>query len=292
MKGIILAGGKGTRLYPTTRVVSKQLLPIYDKPSIYYPIDVMIQSNIVDILIISNPEHIPQYQTLLGDGSQLGISISYQSQAVPRGLPEAFILGDWFIGDDDVMLMLGDNVFCVNNISTMVDKAMETHRGATIFGTKVPDPERSGVVEFDPDTNEVISLEEKPEQPKSDYAITGMYIFDSTVSDRAKKLKPSKRGELEIIDLQKSYLEEGKLNFVKLPEGSKWFDTGTPASLLEASQYIKELQENSNTLIGCLEVSSFKSYNISLVRLRELAKKMPISVYKHYVDNYIEKWVH
>lgn len=292
MKGIILAGGKGTRLYPTTRVVSKQLLPIYDKPSIYYPIDVMIQSNIVDILIISNPEHIPQYQTLLGDGSQLGISISYQSQAVPRGLPEAFILGDWFIGDDDVMLILGDNVFCVNNISTMVDKAMETHRGATIFGTKVPDPERSGVVEFDPDTNEVISLEEKPEQPKSDYAITGMYIFDSTVSDRAKKLKPSKRGELEIIDLQKSYLEEGKLNFVKLPEGSKWFDTGTPASLLEASQYIKELQENSNTLIGCLEVSSFKSYNISLVRLRELAKKIPISVYKHYVDNYIEKWVH
>lgn len=291
MKGIILAGGKGTRLYPTTRVVSKQLLPIYDKPSIYYPIDVMIQSNIVDILIISNPEHIPQYQTLLGDGSQLGISISYQSQAVPRGLPEAFILGDWFIGDDDVMLILGDNVFCVNNISTMVDKAMETHRGATIFGTKVPDPERSGVVEFDPDTNEVISLEEKPEQPKSDYAITGMYIFDSTVSDRAKKLKPSKRGELEIIDLQKSYLEEGKLNFVKLPEGSKWFDTGTPASLLEASQYIKELQENSNTLIGCLEVSSFKSYNISLVRLRELAEKMPDSVYKHYISKYISSWI-
>lgn len=291
MKGIILAGGKGTRLYPTTRVVSKQLLPIYDKPSIYYPIDVMIQSNIVDILIISNPEHIPQYQTLLGDGSQLGISISYQSQAVPRGLPEAFILGDWFIGDDDVMLMLGDNVFCVDNICMLIDKAMENHKGATIFGTKVPDPERSGVVEFDPDTNEVISLEEKPEQPKSDYAITGMYIFDSTVSDRAKKLKPSKRGELEIIDLQKSYLEEGKLNFVKLPEGSKWFDTGTPASLLEASQYIKELQENSNTLIGCLEVSSFKSYNISLIRLRELIKKMPVSVYKHYVDDYIERWI-
>lgn len=292
MKGIILAGGKGTRLYPTTRVVSKQLLPIYDKPSIYYPIDVMIQSDIVDILIISNPEHIPQYQALLGDGSQLGISISYQSQAVPRGLPEAFILGDWFIGDDDVMLMLGDNVFCVDNICMLIDKAMENHKGATIFGTKVPDPERSGVVEFDLITNKVISLEEKPEHPKSDYAITGMYIFDSTVSDRAKKLKPSKRGELEIIDLQKSYLEEGKLNFVKLPEGSKWFDTGTPASLLEASQYIKELQENSNTLIGCLEVSSFKSYNISLIRLRELVKKMPVSVYKHYIDNYLEKWVH
>lgn len=255
MKGIILAGGSGTRLYPLTKVTSKQLLPIYDKPMIYYPLSVLMSAGIRDILIISTPQDTPRFQELLGDGSQFGLKLTYAVQPSPDGLAQAFIIGSDFIGDDTVAMVLGDNIFAGHGLRKRLQAAVknaESGKGATVFGYYVDDPDRFGIVEFDVD-GRAISIEEKPENPKSNYCVTGLYFYDNQVVEYAKNLKPSKRNELEITDLNRIYLEQGALNVELLGQGFTWLDTGTHESLVDATNFVKTVEQHQHRKIGCLE---------------------------------------
>lgn len=277
MKGIVLAGGNGTRLHPLTLSVSKQLMPIYDKPMIYYPLSTLIAAGIHEILIISTPEDLPLFERLLGDGSQWGCAFSYAEQAEPKGLAEAFIIGESFIGESSVALILGDNLFHGGKLSEQL-AALDKIDGGHIFAYQVKDPERYGVVAFDT-KNRIISLEEKPEQPKSSFAVPGIYFYDNTVVQKAKNLRPSKRGELEITDINKSYLAEQMLRLTPLEVGSAWLDTGTIESLVEASQYVQALQSRQGVLVGSPEVAAYTSKAISLEQLLEIANKMTYTPY-------------
>lgn len=278
MKGIVLAGGSGTRLYPSTMVVSKQLLPVYDKPLVYHPISVLMLAGIKDILIISTPHDLPNFEKLLGDGSQFGVKFSYKVQPSPDGLAQAFILGEEFIGDDSVALILGDNIFYGQGFSAMLKTATEKTKSgiATVFGYQVKDPQRFGVVEFDKD-GKVLSLEEKPEVPKSNYAVTGLYFYDNKVVEYAKSLKPSKRGELEITDLNKVYLSKDKLNVALLGRGFAWLDTGTHKTLLQAGQYVQTIEENQGIKIACLEEIAY--------RMGFLTKEQVVKYSENYAKN-------
>ena len=285
MKGIVLAGGSGTRLYPSTMAVSKQLLPIYDKPMIYYPISVLMLAGIKDILIISTPQDLPNFEKLLGDGSQFGVRFSYKVQPSPDGLAQAFILGEEFIGKDSVALVLGDNIFYGQSFSSMLKKAVktaETSGEATVFGYHVKDPERFGVVEFDAQ-GKAISIEEKPKEPKSNYAVTGLYFYDNSVVEYAKELKPSARGELEITDLNKIYLEKGKLNVELFGRGFAWLDTGTHKSLLQAGQYVQTIEENQGIKIACLEEVAYRMGFLEKEEVKKSAEKYKNNEYFSYV---------
>ncbi len=282
MKGIILAGGNGSRLYPITKGISKQLLPIYDKPMIYYPLSVLMLSKIRQVLIISNPEYIEFYKNLLGDGSEIGMQFEYKIQENPRGLADAFIVGEEFISDDSVCLILGDNVFYGQGFSTKLLEAASIEKGAVIFGYYVNDPKEFGVVEFDKDYN-VISLEEKPKKPKSQYAIPGLYFYDSTVIKRAKKLKPSARGELEITDLNRDYLFEGKLNVELLGRGFAWLDTGTYDGLADASDFVKTIQKRTGLYVACIEEIAFKNGWISKEELKKIGLQYQKTEYGKYI---------
>lgn len=285
MKGIILAGGTGTRLYPITKVVSKQLTPLYDKPIIYYPLATLIESGIKEILIITTPEDKERFKELLGNGNDYGITIEYKEQAKPEGLAQAFIIGEDFIGNDSVILTLGDNVFSGINLINKIKKASKN--GSTIFGVEVDNPERFGVIEIN--NNKVISIEEKPKNPKSNIAITGLYIFDNKVIEIAKKIKPSKRNELEITDVIKEYLKENKLNVELLNKNDKWFDTGTPESLFEATQYVRNYQIKNNKQIGNIEEKSYLNNNITKEQLKQLAERNLKNHYGKYLLNLIEE---
>src|SRR5690625_3238958 len=287
MKGIILAGGNGTRLYPLTRSISKQLLPVYDKPMIYYPISVLMLAGIKDILIISTPEDTPRFEQLLGDGSELGIQISYAIQKKPNGLAEAFIIGEAFIGQDDVSLILGDNIFHGHEFTFHLERVAKELKGATVFGYNVKDPERFGVIEFDRN-GKVLSIEEKPEKPKSNYAITGLYFFDNQVVDIAKCVKPSARGELEITDILKEYVKRNQLQVELLGRGFAWLDTGTHESLLEASQFIELIEKRQRLKVACLEEISYNKGYISETKLLELAEPLGKSEYGQYLFRLVE----
>lgn len=290
MKGIILAGGSGTRLYPLTQVVSKQLMPIYDKPMIYYPLSVLMQAEIKDILVISTPTDIENFKKLLGNGSKYGINLSYEVQPSPDGLAQAFIIGEKFIGDDDCAMILGDNIFYGANLKEELLKAKENAKNgvATIFGYKVHDPERFGIVEFDKN-NKVLSVEEKPVMPKSNYAITGLYFYDNSVKKMAKNVKKSARGELEITDLNKLYLEQNKLNVICLNEGYGWFDTGTFKSLQTASTFVSVVQQHQNTTICCPEEIGYKNGWLSKDKLLEQAELMKKNTYGQHLLNLIDE---
>lgn len=288
MKGIILAGGSGTRLYPLTKAVSKQILPIYDKPMIYYPLSVLMLSGIREILIISTPRDIDVFKDLLGDGSQLGISLTYKIQPSPDGLAQAFILGEDFIGNDSASLILGDNIFYGYGLPKILEKTVEFNQGATVFGYYVNDPERYGVVEFDQNQN-VIGLEEKPTQPKSNYAVTGLYFYDNTVIEKAKSLKPSARGELEITDLNKLYLEEGRLKTELLGRGMAWLDTGTHESLIQASNFIASIEQRQGLKVSCIEEIAFRKGYISDHQLAILAEPLKKNQYGQYLLKILEQ---
>lgn len=282
MKGIILAGGKGTRLYPMTKVVSKQLLPLYDKPMIYYPLSILMLANIRDILIISTPKDLPMYEELLKDGSKIGLNISYQIQKEPKGLAEAFILGENFIKNDNVCLILGDNVFYGQGMTDILRKAVNTKTGATIFGFPVKNPKAFGVVEFDKDMN-VLSIEEKPLVPKSNFAVPGLYFYDNKVIDIAKNVIPSKRGELEITSVNNEYLRLKELKVQLMNRGIAWLDTGTPENMLKASSFIEEIQEMQGLYIACLEEIAWRRGFINDEQLEELGHELKQTDYGKYL---------
>ncbi len=282
MKGIVLAGGSGTRLYPITRSISKQIVPIYDKPMIYYPLSVLMLAGIQEILIISTPQDLDLYKNLLGDGSDLGLQLSYAEQPSPDGLAQAFIIGEDFIGKDSVCLILGDNIFYGYELSGKVSKAAKTTDRAVVFGYFVQDPERYGVVEFD-DNNKAISIEEKPLKAKSNYAVTGLYFYGNDVVEKAKSLKPSKRGELEITDLNRLYLEEDRLDVELMGRGMTWLDTGTHDSLLQASNFISTIQNRQGLMVSCLEEIAYRKKYITKNQLLELAKPLAKNKYGQYL---------
>ena len=282
MKGIILAGGKGTRLYPMTKTVSKQLLPIYDKPLIYYPLSTLLLAGIRDILIISTPEDTPMYEKLLGTGQQLGINISYKVQETPRGLADAFILGEEFIGSDSVCLVLGDNVFYGQNFTKILNSAIDNNEGATIFGYPVSDPRAFGVVEFDEDFN-VVSIEEKPENPKSKYAVPGLYFYDNSVIEIAKNVKPSARGEIEITAVNNEYLKRGNLKVRLFNRGMAWLDTGSPAGMLQASQFVQTVQNVQGMYISCIEEIAYRRGFITKEQLQKIGEELKMTDYGKYI---------
>ena len=288
MKGIILAGGSGTRLYPITQAVSKQLLPVYDKPMIYYPLTTLMMAGIREVLIISTPHDTPRFEQLLGNGTQWGMQLSYAVQDAPRGLPEAFIIGEKFIGDDNCALMLGDNLFFGFELPQELQKAAEARAGATIFAYRVTDPERYGVIEFDAQ-GRAISLEEKPQKPKSKFAIPGLYFCDNEVIKIAKSLKPSARGELEIVDLLRHYLEADKLRVQLMGRGRAWLDTGTPDSLLEASHFIQTIEKRQGLKVACPEEIAFRMGYISATKLTALAEKLEKTAYGRYLLDIVEE---
>lgn len=284
MKGIILAGGSGTRLYPLTTVTSKQLLPVYDKPMIYYPLSILMLAGIRQILVISTPQDLPNFKRLLGDGSQFGISLEYAEQPSPDGLAQALIIGEEFIGNDRVALTLGDNIFYGGGFTERLKEAAAREHGATVFGYYVSDPERFGVVEFD-DQGNAISLEEKPAHPKSNYAVTGLYFYDNRAVEWAKEVTPSARGELEITDLNRRYLEDGSLGVQLLRRGSAWFDTGTIESLFNATEYVRVVEQNQGIQIASLEEIAFNNGWIDLETLQEAARRYGKSSYGKYLHN-------
>ena len=290
MKGIVLAGGSGTRLYPLTMVTSKQLLPVYDKPMIYYPLSVLMKAGIREILIISTPQDLPRFRALLGDGHQYGLQLSYAEQPSPDGLAQAFIIGEEFIGDDCVAMVLGDNIFAGNGITKRLRAAVEnaeSGKGATIFGYYVDDPERFGIVEFNKDGH-AVSIEEKPAKPKSNYCVTGLYFYDNRVGEYAKNLKPSARGELEITDLNRLYLEQGELNVVLLGQGFTWLDTGTHESLVEATVFVKTVETHQHRKIACLEEIAYLNGWISKEQVLEVYEVMKKNQYGQYLKDVLD----
>lgn len=290
MKGIILAGGSGTRLYPLTMVTSKQLLPIYDKPMIYYPMSVLMNAGIRDILIISTPADTPRFQELLGDGHQFGVNLSYAVQPSPDGLAQAFIIGADFIGDEPVVMVLGDNIFAGHGLKKRLKAAVEnaeSGKGATVFGYYVDDPERFGIVEFDKD-GKAISIEEKPEKPKSNYCVTGLYFYDNRVVEYAKNLKPSARGELEITDLNRIYLEEGDLNVELLGQGFTWLDTGTHESLVDATNFVKTIEQHQHRKIACLEEIGYLNGWISKEEVLKVYEVLKKNQYGQYLKDVLD----
>jgi glucose-1-phosphate thymidylyltransferase len=287
MKGIILAGGSGTRLYPITKGVSKQLLPIYDKPMVYYPLSVLMLAGIQDILIITTPEDREGFIRVLGDGSEFGVNLTYKMQPSPDGLTQAFIIGEEFIGDDSVCLVLGDNIFWGQGLTTILESAVKSQKGATIFGYQVNDPERFGVVAFD-DNKKVVSLEEKPEKPQSNYAVTGLYFYDNDVVEMAKQVKPSHRGELEITTLNQMYLDRGDLHVELLGRGFAWLDTGTHESLLEAALFVETIEKRQGYKIACLEEISWRNGWLTDSQVLKIAESLSKNSYGQYLESLIE----
>ncbi|MHB8171604.1 MAG: glucose-1-phosphate thymidylyltransferase RfbA [Thermincolia bacterium] len=288
MKGIVLAGGSGTRLYPLTKCISKQLLPVYDKPMVYYPLSVLMLAGIRDILIISTPEDTPRYEQLLGSGEDWGIRLNYAVQPTPGGLAQAFIIGEQFIGGDRVAMVLGDNIFFGHGFTGMLQEAVKKEKGATVFAYQVKDPDRFGVVEFD-DSGRVLSIEEKPQKPKSNYAVTGLYFYDHDVVDIAKNLKPSARGELEITDVNKEYLNRDTLSVQHFGRGFAWLDTGTHASLLEASQFIETVEKRQGMKVACLEEIAYHNGFITRDQLISLARRLGNNQYGEYLLDIAEE---
>lgn len=288
MKGIILAGGKGTRLYPMTKVMSKQLLPLYDKPMIYYPLSTLMLASIKDVLIISTARDLPMYRELLGDGSQIGMHIEYKEQKEPKGLAEAFILGEEFIGDDNVCLILGDNIFYGASFTSVLKRVMSDLNGAYIFGCNVKNPKEFGVVEFDSNYH-VVSIEEKPENPKSNYAVPGLYFYDNSVIEIAKNVKPSARGELEITDINKEYLKRGKLKVQLFDRGVAWLDTGTVFNMMKASNFVETVQNNQKFYVACIEEIAWRRGFINDAQLKKIGEELKMTDYGKYILSLLEE---